>query len=146
MEARARHRRRCNPGTRVYVVREGLELCLVLGGLAIADWLLQVPFWVWIALPIGKCFLSVLFYALFLRQILGQRPRHEPASLVGRTGHTLTPLNPDGQIRINGEIWSARSCSGDVIPPNHAVVIREACGSVFLVEVQTTDPKLNHLE
>ena len=97
-------------------------------------------------LPIGKVLISILFYVLFLKRSLRQRPRHEPASFVGRTAYTLAPLNPDGQIRIGGEIWLARSHTGDVIPPHRDVLIREARGNTLLVEVQTTDQNLDHFD
>lgn len=140
-----RHRGRRNPSARTYFVREALELCLITCGLAIADGITRVPPWAWIVLPIGKALVSILFYVLFLKRSLRQRPRNELTSFVERTAHTLTPLNPDGQIKINGEIWSARSYSGDVIPSHHAVLIREACGNTLLVEIQTSDQKAEHL-
>ena len=130
---------RCGASVRAYFVREALELCLVIGGLAIADGITRVPLWVWIALPCGKTLFSILFYLLFLRRSLQQHSRHEPASLVGRTGRTLAPLDPEGQIMIDGGIWRAKSHTGIVIPSHHDVLIREACGRLLLVEVQTTD-------
>ncbi len=132
---------RRNPSAGAYFVREGLELCLVIGGLAIADGITRVPPLVWMALPSGKALFSILFYVLFLRRDLRRRPRHEPASLVGRTARTLAPLNPEGQIKIDGGIWRARSRTGNVIPSCHDVLIREACGRLLLVEAQTTGKK-----
>ena len=132
-----RSRRRGDPSTRAYFVREGLELCLIVGGLVIAGWITRVPLWIWIAVPIGKALISILFYVLFLKRSLLQRPRHELRSLAGRTARTLAPLNPDGQIMIDGEIWLARSCTGGVIPSHQNVLIRDARGTLLLVEAQT---------
>jgi len=92
-------------------------------------------------LPIGKVLSSLLFYALFLHRSLQQRPRQELASWVGRSARTLAPLNPDGQIKIDGEIWLARSHTGRAIPSHHDVLIREVCGRLLLVEAQTTRDK-----
>ena len=89
------------------------------------------------ALPIGKAVTSILFYVLFLNRTLKQRPRSELASWIGRTARTLTPLNPDGQIRIGGEIWLARSYTGGEIPAQRDVIIREAQGNTLLVEAKT---------
>lgn len=133
-------RRSSNSSARAYFVREGLELYLVISLIAIADWITRVPPWVWIALPIGKVLSSILFYVLFLQRSLG-RPRQELASWVGRTARTLTPLNPDGQIKIDGEIWLARSRTGNVIPCHHEVLIREVRGRLLLVEAQTTSDR-----
>jgi len=141
MDVGIRQRRRSNPSARAYFVREALEFCLVLAGLAIADWITRVPLWVWMTLPIGKVLSSLLFYVLFLHQSLQQRPRHELASWVGRSARTLMPLNPDGQIKIDGEIWLARSHTGHVIPSDHEVLIRGVCGRLLLVEAQTAPDK-----
>lgn len=139
MDTGKKRRGRRSPSARAYFVREGLELCLVIGGLAIADGITRVPLWVWIALPNVKTLFSILFYVLFLRRNLHRHPRHEPASLVGRTARTLVPLNPEGQIKIDGGIWRAKSRTGDVIPSHRDVLIQEACGRLLLVEAQTID-------
>ena len=119
---------------RVYFFREGIEVCVVLGGLAIAEWLTRVPLWLWILLPVGKALVSVLFYLFFVKKILRQRPRHGLWTLIGRKARTLAQLSPDGQIQIDGEIWAARSLSGDVIPVDRDVLIREIEGRLLLVE------------
>jgi len=106
----------------------------VLGGLAIAEWFTRVPLWLWVALPLGKLLVSVLFFLFFVKKILKQRPRHGPWTLIGKTSRTLVPLNPDGQIKIDGEIWSARSLNGDLISADQDVVIREIRGRLLLVE------------
>ena len=139
MDTGKKRRGRRSPSARAYFVREGLELCLVIGGLAIADGITRVPLWVWMALPSGKTLFSILFYVLFLHRNLQRHPRHEPASLVGRTARTLVPLNPEGQIKIDGGIWRAKSRTGDVIPSHRDVLIQEACGRLLLVEAQTID-------
>ena len=139
MDKGIRRWERRGASARAYFVREALELCLVIGGLAIADGITRVPLWVWMALPGGKTLFSILFYVLLLRRSLQRQSRHEPASLIGRTAHTLAPLNPEGQVTINGGIWRAQSRTGNVIPSHHDVLIREACGHLLLVEVQTTD-------
>ena len=141
MDVKASRRRRSNPSAQAYFAREGLEFCFVIGGLAIADWITQVPLWVWVTLPIGKVLSSVLFYVLFLHRSLRQRPRQKMASWVGRSARTLAPLNPDGQIKIDGEIWLARSLNGHVIPAHHEVLIREVRGRLLFVEAQTVRDK-----
>jgi membrane protein implicated in regulation of membrane protease activity len=119
-----------------YGIREGLELCLVVGGLVLVDGVLRVPLWVWVVLLGGKASMSALFYVLFLRRKPGQTTRYERQPLIGRTAYTLSPLNPDGQIGIDGEIWSARSRSGTVIPSGHAVRIHGACRNTLLVDTE----------
>jgi membrane protein implicated in regulation of membrane protease activity len=128
--------KRDDSSVRAYFFREGIEVCVVLGGLAIAECFTHVPLWLWMLLPIGKLLVSVLFYLLFVKRILRQRPQHGPWSLSGRSARTLVPLNPDGQVKIDGEIWSARSLSDETIPSDQDVVIREIRGRLLLVEPQ----------
>lgn len=143
MDLGKRRPKRNDTSVRAYFVREGLEVCVVLGGLAIAKWITRVPLWAWIVLPVGKVLVSILFYLFFVKRILRQHPRHGLWSLVGRTAYTLDPLNPDGQIKIGGEIWLARSCSGNVIPSRHPVIVREIRGNLLLVEAQVSDPSVD---
>lgn len=136
MGSTRRKPRKDDSSARAYFVREGIEVCIVLGGLAIAEWFTRVPVWLWIALPMGKLLTSVLFFLFFVKKILKQRPRHGPWSLIGKTCRTLVSLNPEGQIKIDGEIWSARSLRSEVIPADQDVVIREVRGRLLLVEAK----------
>ena len=108
----------------------------MLGGLAFAESLTSVPLWLWISLPVGKILISVLFFLFFVKRIFKQRPRHGIWTLVGKTAHTLAPLHPDGQVRVDGEIWSACSLNDAAIPSNQDVVIRDIRGKVLMVERQ----------
>ena len=53
-------------------------------------------------------------------------------SLVGKHGVAIDALWPDGQIRIDGEIWAAR-CRGGC-DPGSAVVVRRIEGLVLEVD------------
>jgi membrane protein implicated in regulation of membrane protease activity len=37
------------------------------------------------------------------------RPKTGPTTMVGRTAEVVSPLRPRGQVRIDGELWEARS-------------------------------------
>jgi len=127
---------RDDTSVRAYFSREALEICLVLVGLAIADWLTRVPWWLWILLPCGKLLLSIAFYLLFVKKVFKRRPRHGPWSLIGRTVRTLVPLSPNGQVKLDNEIWSAASQDGSSIAAGRDVVIRDVRGSLLLVTLQ----------
>ncbi|HEU5206047.1 MAG TPA: NfeD family protein [Gaiellaceae bacterium] len=54
------------------------------------------------------------------------------SALVGLTGVALDALGPDGQVRVNGEIWRARCEAGcDAGTP---VVVRSVSGLTLEVE------------
>ncbi len=64
---------------------------------------------------------SVLVTFLFFTFIIGvglralrSKPSTGSEGLVGEIGDTLTALNPEGRIRVHGEIWNATSVSGKI--------------------------------
>jgi membrane protein implicated in regulation of membrane protease activity len=65
---------------------------------------------------IGVCVAAVIevaelaFWRRFLRRY---RIRVGPELIVGETAEVITPCAPEGQVRLNGEIWRAR-CSAPV--------------------------------
>lgn len=52
-----------------------------------------------------------------------RKPTTGAEGLLGETGETLTVLNPDGQVRVHGEIWSATSEEGKIPPHTRITVV-----------------------
>ena len=120
-------------GAGAYLVREVAEIALLIAALAVASSFTEIPTWMLIGLPIAKAFTSAVFYALFLRRVF-QRPARDGAKgLVGRTARTGTSLRPTGQVKVDGEIWSARSADGSAIAPYDDVEIVGVRGNTVLV-------------
>jgi len=134
MSERARRSAPSWAALRAYALRESAELLLIVLGLGIADAWTVVPHWVWLALPLGKVTTSIGFYVLFLRTHLHRPPRHDVTTMIGRRARTLTPLHPLGQVKIDGEIWDARSADGTVLPAGSTVSISAVEGRRLLVE------------
>ena len=44
-------------------------------------------------------------------------------AMVGSRGKVLSPLTPEGQVRIKGEIWGARSVDGDIDRGGEVMVV-----------------------
>ena len=114
---------------RVYLLRESAELVFLMIILGVIAQFSPLPIWVWFGVPLGKILFSSVMYVFFLRKVLLRRPHVGPESLLGEIAETVTPLDPTGQIRINGEIWSARSDSGAMIPGRHKVEIQRVEGN-----------------
>jgi membrane-bound serine protease (ClpP class) len=55
-----------------------------------------------------------MFVIGFGLRALKSKPSTGSEGLLGETGDTLTPLTPDGRIKIHGEIWNAVSVSGRI--------------------------------
>jgi membrane protein implicated in regulation of membrane protease activity len=124
---------RVNHVVRVYVVREVLEFCVVVAGIAVVAQFTEVPLWAWTGIPAAKAMGSIAFYFLFLRKSFVGTPQHAPATLIGRRGHTLSWLEAQGTVRIRGEMWSARSHDGRAIPPDRDVLVTGIQGITLLV-------------
>jgi membrane protein implicated in regulation of membrane protease activity len=56
-------------------------------------------------------------------------------ALVGKAGVAVSELWPEGQVRVNGELWRAR-CEGGC-DTGTSVVVREVKGLTLLVEPAT---------
>ncbi len=55
-----------------------------------------------------------MFVIGFGLRALKSRPSTGSEGLVGETGEALTMLNPDGRVKVHGEIWNAVSVSGKI--------------------------------
>ncbi len=120
-------------GAGAYLTREVAELALLVGALATVGSTTHVPTWILVGLPVAKVLASVAFYALFLRRAF-RRPAHlGTADLVGRTASAVTPLRPAGQVKVDGEIWSARSIDRRTIARHADVEIVGVRGNTVLV-------------
>ncbi|MBN2238775.1 MAG: NfeD family protein [Dehalococcoidales bacterium] len=81
----------------------------------------NIPIWVMILVMIAWLTYSVYTYrkgtkALTTGHIIGMQ------NMVGTKGKVVSILNPDGWVRIHGELWSATSVSGEIKPGNDVIV------------------------
>jgi membrane-bound ClpP family serine protease len=120
-------------GSRAYLLKESAELVVLIAVLAVVSRFIHIPAWVLIGVPLGKIFVSSATYVLFLRRTFLCPARVVPEALIGLIAEAVTPLNPSGQVKINGEIWSALSQNGATIPSQQKVKILEAHGNTLLV-------------
>jgi membrane protein implicated in regulation of membrane protease activity len=55
-------------------------------------------------------------------------------TLVGETGEVVDALRPEGRVRVQGELWRARSPAEEELPAGAAVRVRALDGLVLEVE------------
>ena len=81
--------------------------------------------------------ISLLLAGLVVALALRKRFADRDLRLIGKPARVETPLTPDGTVIIGGELWSARSVNGLVIPSEYTVrvvaidnlsLLVEACG------------------
>jgi membrane-bound serine protease (ClpP class) len=103
---------------------------LLLIALALAIFVLPSP-WGIVAVGVGAT-LELAETSLFIWWSQRRQASVGVQSLVGKRGVAIDALWPDGQVRIEGEIWAAR-CRGGC-DPGSAVVVRRIEGLVLEVE------------
>lgn len=135
-DRKRRKERRASRGAGAYFMHEFAELALVVAILAIVGLFTYVPLWVLIGLPLAKASTSAGFYALFLRRAFRRPARPGAEDLIGKIVKASTPLRPEGQVKVDGEIWSARSVSGSTIAQHEYVEIVDVRGNTVLVARQ----------
>jgi len=70
-----------------------------------------------------------LGWAVFTYQLgsraLRQKPLVSLPSMVGSKGTTVSLLDPDGLVKIKGELWGARSAAGAIEKGQEVVVVAQ---------------------
>ncbi|HEY50280.1 MAG TPA: hypothetical protein G4O20_00515 [Dehalococcoidia bacterium] len=85
---------------------------------AIWRWMLpefniQVPLWALVALMVFWAVFAVVDF-IFVTRILRRQTVVGLPTMAGMRGKVRSPLNPEGQVMIKGELWGAKSIDGDI--------------------------------
>jgi membrane-bound serine protease (ClpP class) len=103
---------------------------LLLLGILLAVFVLPSP-WGLVAIAIGAI-LEIVETTLFIWWSKRRRSTVGVESLVGKLGVAVDALWPEGQVKVDGEIWRARCAGG--CDAGTEVVIREIDGLTLEVE------------
>ena len=74
---------------------------------------IQVPLGVLIGVMIFWAVFAVVDF-LFVTRILRRQALVGLPTMVGMRGKVRSPLHPEGQVMIKGELWGAKSMDGDI--------------------------------
>ncbi len=77
--------------------------------------------------------LFFLFVAGFGLKALKSKPVSGSSAIIGKSAQTLTPLDPEGLVKIMGETWKASSLTGS-ISKDEKVVVKDMKGFTLFVE------------
>ena len=80
----------------------------------------------WVVL-IVVALLALAFFTFVVRKVAAARRRSHATgteSMVGAVGVVTSPLSPQGQVRLHGETWRARSEGGDLLRDQEVEVLR----------------------
>ena len=74
---------------------------------------IQVPLWVLVAVMVFWAVFAVADF-IFVTHILRRQTLVGLPTMEGSKGKAKSPLSPEGQIMIKGELWGAKSIDGDI--------------------------------
>jgi membrane-bound serine protease (ClpP class) len=99
---------------------------LVAGGLLLFDTSASFLKVSWPVLIVAAVIVLAFFMLVVRKVALAMRRPHATGaeSLVGTSGVTISPLSPQGQVRLRGEIWRARAEEGDLLKDERIEVLR----------------------
>lgn len=109
-------------------------------GVLLAIFVLPSP-WGLVAVAVGAA-LDIAETGVFLWWSKRRQALVGVEVLLGKTGFAVGDLWPEGQVKVNGEIWRARCAGG--CPVGTQVVVREIDGLTLVVEpsgVQSPTPR-----
>ena len=72
---------------------------------------IHIPLWVLIIVMLAWGAYTIITYRMGSRA-LRKKPVHGLTAILGSQGKVVSPLVPEGMVRIKGELWMAKSASG----------------------------------
>ena len=84
----------------------------------------NIPLWVLIIVMLAWGAYAVITYRMGSRA-LRRKPVHGLIAMGGSEGEVVSPLVPEGMVRIKGELWIATSAGGNVDTDEEVEVVGE---------------------
>ncbi|MGC8496897.1 MAG: NfeD family protein [Thermoplasmata archaeon] len=78
--------------------------------------------------------LIILWYLIRIFSLIIKKPETGWEHIKTDTGTVIKDLNPEGEVRVEGIIWKARSKSGEVIKEGETVKVVSRDGMMLIVE------------
>lgn len=107
---------------------------LLVGAVLLAVFVLPSPWGIVAVAVAGVVEVAETFF--WIRLSRRRRVAIGPEALIGARAETVTACEPDGQVRLAGELWQARCEAG--AGPGEAVRVLGREGLTLLVEPETT--------
>ncbi len=99
---------------------------------------IHIPLWGLIIIMVVWAAYSVFTYRLGTRALIRKQLAGLP-NMIGTKGKVVSPLTPDGLVRIRGELWVAKSASGEIKPSCEVVVAGQERLKLVVRESGTAD-------
>jgi Membrane-bound serine protease (ClpP class) len=82
---------------------------------------------------VGAGVIGGVYIRTIIRPIRTKKKLTGPESMIGKMGVALTELNPEGEVRVEGIVWRARSAS-EKIGSGEKVTVKARDGLTLIVE------------
>ena len=82
---------------------------------------INIPVWGIVSILTAYAVFAYIMYRISHPTVL-YKPVTSPESIIGREGIIETGLNPEGYVRVEGELWKAISAGGDLYKGDIVVV------------------------
>ena len=83
---------------------------------------IQIPLWGLIMVMVVWTAYSIFTYRLGTRALMREQVIGLP-DMIGNRGKVVSSLTPEGLVRIKGELWVAKSASGEMEPGEGVIVV-----------------------
>lgn len=89
-------------------------------------------------------FAAIIMLAALSALVVAALSRHRksgtgPFQVLGATGRVTTPLQPEGAVLLNGELWPARAADATTLAQGTTIKVVGAQGSLLLVKSADTN-------
>lgn len=98
---------------------------------------IRIPLWGLVVLMVAWGAYSIFTYRLGSRALRRKQVVGLP-DMVGSKGEVVSPLAPEGMVRIKGELWIAKSTSGEMEPGETVIVVGQDRLKLVVRESSTT--------
>ena len=94
-----------------------------------SDAIYQMPTGWFVSFRVGSIIIAISLGVFFAYGLLAalrakrKKPVTGRVAMIGKIGTTTSHLNPRGQVKISGEIWTAESLDGNIPPGSEVIVL-----------------------
>ncbi|MDP2729746.1 MAG: NfeD family protein [Dehalococcoidales bacterium] len=99
---------------------------------------IQIPLWGLVIIMAAWAGYSVFTHRLGTRALLRKQVVGLP-HMIGTSGVVASPLTPEGLVRIKGELWVAKSASGEMKRGKKVIVVGQERLKLMVCQSSSTD-------
>ena len=124
-------------------MEEAAIVVIVLWGLPQIN--VNLPLWGLILIMIAWLSYSIFTFRMGTKALKNTPVANLP-NMVGSKGQVVSTLSPQGMVRIKGELWVAKSTSGDLEPGGKVVVVEQERLKLVVRDIESNNDNPDETE